>query len=150
MNANRSASIATAWRICSLVVLVLWTAGMAMCAAHCALGTVRLSSVQLSCHSSSDKASACHGNDADPGESQQGSPSVCYTLKHLFADGPQLQLTIPELPVFDTAVIFEAITLCSEPVLSTRLRQQQTPEWVFTPEVSLGPALRSLAPPITS
>ena len=151
MKANGPASISAAWRIAALVVLVLWTAGMAVCMAHCALGTVRLSSIQLSCNNCSDESSPCHGNGASGSNNpQSGSPTVCYTLKHLFADGPQPLLSVPEMPAFGTAVILEALALANEPLAAASLHQHHLSEWVFTPEVSLGPALRALAPPSIS
>lgn len=139
------------WRVCSLVVLILWTTALGLCALHCSLGTKRLFSVQVSCHSVSDEVPACHGGGSDPKSDQpKSSGSVCYTLKHLFADGPQPSVIIPEIPLFDTAVIAQVVSCDAELGSSFGLRQDQRREWVFTPEVSLGPAHRSLAPPFVS
>ena len=150
MSAKHTAVMRGAWRACSLAVLMIWTAGMALCASHCSLGTQRLFALQLSCHSVSDEAGSCAGGTCG-GDAKKSnkSASVCFTLKHLFADTPQVVLTIPLVPAFDATAALHALVIKGTTTLDTS-RRTDLRDWVFMPEVSLGPALRAHAPPLLS
>ena len=86
------------------------------------------------------------GSDRDDDED-----GVCCSTLHATATSPPQTLPKPDLHLLDVLTISPIapapIADASEDLFERHARSR---EWVFTPEVSLGPAFRSLAPPVFS
>lgn len=93
-------------------------------------------------HSDSD-----HSHDSD--KNGHGQETCCDSLKATLPHGNSLVLLKPDLgklPSLSFLWLAQALTLNAPETMP--LRQAQHREWVFTPEVCLGPAFRSHAPPL--
>ena len=94
-------------------------------------------------------AAADHSHDSG-GSEQHGDDSCCSSLKSVQPGG---QSSIILKPSFTVAWL-HALYSVEAPVLptptATIFRQRSARDRVFTPEVCLGPAFRSLAPPVSS
>ncbi len=126
------------------LTLALFVAGMALCLAHCSLGSSNADRVQSCCHGVAKVTTDNGHGGATP--TSPASTSKCQALKTMLA-GDALTLPVPQL---QTHYLRGPITLAlggieTEP--DTSFRPSKTEPWVFTPEVFLGPAFRSLAPP---
>jgi hypothetical protein len=131
-------------RVIAAVVLVFWSVALAICWHHCATGA-------CSKQANSGEQPSCHGHSASADEgapsSSNSAENACFAKKpfasHLdvaHADSPTLHLAyISALLVVDYELQNSTDTV--------EIRQATPRDWVFTPEVCLGPALHSLAPP---
>jgi hypothetical protein len=130
------------------VTLLAWLAAQVLCAAHCNFGV---------CHGEAEKAS-CHGpalthhDDADPagpGHDNSSTTATCLTLKSALVSGSPLALVPPELHLLYTlAPVALALDATMAEATAPSSRQAWRRDWAFTPEVYLGPAFRSHAPPL--
>lgn len=101
-----------------------------------------------------EMASHCHddgttqvGHDCK-GKNCDNENRCCSTIQALVVT---LTPIVIAKPVSQTALLISLLCAAREHMPTTAstkaLRQAKPREWVFTPEVSLGPALHSLAPP---
>ena len=133
-------------------VLLAWLTAMAFCAAHCSLGIGRGDSVQSSCHGPAASASHTEADHSSaPRDHRSESSCNCKVLKSALLTGNAPVLVPPDPHLLCLLPPFVALydSLPAQPQTSL-LRQSWRRDWVFTPEVSLGPAFRSLAPPFVS
>ena len=141
------------WLAAGMVMVFLLA--QALCFLHCNFGEGHGESKQasVSCHGPAPKKS-CHGDGASSEPSDKNLPAptgACITLKTFLSNASVLQLSAPELPVLyllgpAELSLDRAIPEPVEPILRRVWRHDR----VFTPEVSLGPAFRSQAPPFLS
>lgn len=134
-------------RTIAAVVLVCWSAALLSCGYYCATrGCDRVSGVAAtsSCEAHCAKN---QGGGSEPSKAPCGD-SMCFTKKPIAAEKEIASVTQPSLHLaFIVASLSVAFELpAPSDVIATR--QSAPRDWVFTPEVSLGPALRSLAPPV--
>ncbi|MCI0349181.1 MAG: hypothetical protein L0Z53_07130 [Acidobacteriales bacterium] len=134
-------------RVNAFFVLIMWTTALVACSAHCFLGTTHLGefSEQESCHSQTAPP-PCHGGSSDD-EGKSDSGALCSSLKQLFA-----AKVVAEVPQFAGSVLYalsarDVASLADSSSNAMHVRQAIPRDFVFTPEVYLGPALRGLAPP---
>jgi len=133
-------------RVIAAVVLVGWSAALASCWHFCATrgcNRVAKPSAETSCqaHCAKKKADQSGKSESPCGE------SVCFTKKPLAVEQ---DIASGSQPSFNLAYIIASLVVAFEtPNLADAIvtRQTHPRNWVFTPEVSLGPAFRSLAPP---
>ena len=128
------------------VALVAFLVAQTLCFIHCNFGGGLGDSALPSCQSAGP-AGACHSE----GKSSSQIPlrtTTCFTLQNLVTTGDAPPLAVPEFSVLYvlTPLAFALDAMSTEPGASFS-RQANLRDWVFTPEVSLGPAFRSLAPP---
>jgi hypothetical protein len=124
---------------------MVFVVAQTMCFIHCHFGGGHGNSdAQSSCHGSAQAQSHHDGHD-DPAPAPTAS---CSTLKTMLAGGDAPTLVAPQ---FHTLYLLTPMTLALD---ATEVqpkaffsRQARTRDWVFTPEVCLGPAFRCLAPP---
>ena len=133
------------WRITAFVTLILWATALGVCSAHCALGQTR--------HGGNNSAEAlppCHGGPA-PADSDSNSSkatSFCITIKTLYSAGADVALNPPDtLALFQPMFAVLSVTEITFTPNAQLLRHTHPPNFVFTPEVYLGPAFRTHAPP---
>lgn len=149
---SRPTALSPLPRSLAAATLLVWITAQAMCTAHCSLGVGHGDSSQPSCHGAA--ASTTHHEDDHSGApSDHGSQTAytCKVLKSALLMGSAPVLVEPELHLL--YLLSPLVTLLNatrdEPQASP-FRQAWRRDWVFTPEVYLGPALRSLAPPLLS
>lgn len=132
--------------------LLLWFVALLLCTAHCTLGTGHGDSEQGSCHSSAP-AESDHGDGDPPGPTHHGSKATiaCHVLKSALSNGnpaapaqPEFHLLYTQAPL--ALALDGTLTEPATPIF----RQAWRRDWVFTPEVYLGPAFRAHAPPSLS
>ena len=144
---SRQTILSPLLRSLAAFALVVFVVAQALCFVHCNFGGGHGDKAQPSCHGSPQHA-ASHDGDDDSAPSTPTPTTACSTLKTMLAGGDSSVVTA-----------FQAHTLYLLPSIVSVLdapetrpqaafgRQARTREWIFTPEVCLGPAFRSLAPP---
>jgi hypothetical protein len=138
---KRSATIKPAMRVIAAVVFVCWSVALAVCWHHCATGACSKPS------SSSDQPS-CHASHDD--EKSSGSSSgenACFAKKPFATQLDISPVGMPHLHVAYEAVLSTFTIEVPQSAETLVVRQTRRHGWVFTPEVSLGPAFRAHAPP---
>src|SRR5438445_11298110 len=133
------------------VTPLTWIGAQALCQAHCLFGA---------CHDEQDDTScnAVASEVPQPGDDDHGAQpydhdadASCLTLKSALTSNGTAPLITPQFSLLYTlaplALTLDATTV--EPVAPLS-RQARLRDWVFTPEVCLGPAFRSHAPPFSS
>ena len=127
-------------------MLFAWVAAFSLCHAHCALGK----NAPMQMPGANQASSGCHGNGC-PAKNNDGTGTFCFTVKSLSTDTGSVTLHPPEATAYLQAALLSLPELSTLPGPSGFLvRQTSPPDWNFTPEVSLGPAFRSHAPPTFS
>jgi hypothetical protein len=132
--------------------LFVWLVAQVLCTAHCNFGFGYGHSEKASCHGSAP-AQAHHddGNSHGPAPKGSSTGAACLTLKSALYDTNASALVKPEFQLLDTLPEFEPAVEATQTHLVAALSRQARPrDWVFTPEVCLGPAFRSNAPPSLS
>jgi hypothetical protein len=146
----RETTLSPLFRCFAAVTLLGWLVAQVLCAAHCSLGVGHGDGEHASCHGSPPTTS--HHDDGEsptPAHDDSDATASCLVLKFVLPNGNALTLVHPEFHQLYTLLPF-ALTLdmtVTEPEASFS-RQAQPRDWVFTPEVCLGPAFRSHAPPL--
>ena len=135
-------------RSCAAGVLLLWVAAQALCFAHCNFGVaVTVTENAPAGHALAPKpVSENHSCCPKPGNTSGGS--VCATLKSALLEDDSSGTTQPNLAPLYTLALFSIVleTTATAPS-ATVFRPAEKHDQVCTPEVFLGPAFRSLAPP---
>ena len=142
--ASRRTPLNPLLRLLAATTLLCWLGALALCSTECFEGD--------SDHHAGQKEIASSHSDAHPtpdSENHSGhDDSACVSLKTLVPTAHTDLLPKPDfgfcflsfVPLPQTLTVAE----CEAPVS----RQPPDREFVFTPEVFLGPAFRSLAPPV--
>ena len=139
---SATSTISPSLRTLAAGTLLVWLAALACCADLCAQG-------ETSPHCNGVAADSHHHHDGDSEKSGHRQPcgSSCLTLKNaLLASHTWLAFHPASQPIYT----LPGFALTLDTTLSSRwiFRQAKTPDWVLTPEVCLGPAFHSLAPPV--
>ncbi len=136
-------------RICAALSLVVWLAALTFCSANCFL---RDSHCQPNHHDEqAADAHPDHDHDQAPASKNHNGcdDSFCDSLKAFSHTTDTIVIAKPD---FGLAYILASTSfsqLLTVPQSETSMfRQARQREWVFTPEVYLGPAFRSQAPPV--
>lgn len=146
MRVGKSNHLNLYWRILGLFVLAIWTSALTACSAHCFLGTSHLGTTQAEggCHTAAS-SSPSDGDSSDKGQPSESSP-LCSSLKQLFSATALVE--VPQIDCFILYTISENILLLADSSSNAiHVRQAILRDFIFTPEVYLGPALHSHAPP---
>ena len=129
------------------LAFLAFIAAQTLCFLHCHLGGGHGNSTPSSCHGGAS-TQGCHkggGPHPPPGPSLS---TVCYTLKNQLTSSISPTVVVREFCVLylltPYALALEATAIGSDVAFA---RHANDYDWVFTPEVCLGPASRSLAPP---
>jgi len=138
------------FRSVAAATLCIWLAAQALCAAHCDFGVCQGDEEHPACHGPEPAQS--HHEDGDspaPAQNDSSTTAICLTLKDALVSGSGPVPVPAELHVLYTVPPLALDVTATEPA-SLHSRQAKSCDWVFTPEVCLGPALRSHAPPFSS
>jgi hypothetical protein len=135
-------------RSLAALALVVFVLAQAMCIVHCNFGSGHGDKAQPSCHGSPQHA-ASHDGEDDSAPSMPSPTTACSTLKVMLAGGDAPTLTAIQT---HTLYLLPSVVLALDAAVPRPQavfgRQAHSREWTFTPEVCLGPAFRSLAPPL--
>lgn len=143
----RQTTLSPLLRSVGALALVVYVVAQTLCFLHCNFRGGHGDLASTSCHGAG-ATQACHeeGDSSSPPVPTQ--TTTCFTLKNTLVSGDSSTLVVPHFSVLylltPCALALEATATKPESVFS---RQANHSDWVFTPEVSLGPAFRSLAPP---
>lgn len=137
---NSSAKLNPFLRFAAAGTLLVWLSAVVMCQAHCC-GDDGLASAEIALHNSTTNS---HGGD----KNNHHEDSACLALKFALQNGNAIALVRPTFHFVCslTLVPIASDTPAVEPAVN--FRQHERCDWAFTPEVCLGPALHSLAPPV--
>lgn len=134
-------------RFVAVLLLTVFVAAQTVCFIHCSLGAGRGHAnvgARPSCHDPAPVKSHENGHNTPA----RAPTPTCSTFKTMLAEGYTPTLVPPQ---FHTLYPFPSMELVLETTevqpQALSSRRAWPPNWVFTPEVCLGPALRSLAPP---
>ena len=137
---------ARAVRMVAYALAVCWCSALFLCVAHCTLGIGQ-------CGAGESKGGSCHGAGAhsDNGSNPRHEEAQTSLFCNAFEQG-KINVHTIHLGISSPLVLY---TVCEATALAEQLRadvaavlrQQQRAPRVCTPEVYLGPALHSLAPP---
>jgi hypothetical protein len=129
------------------VAVLVWIAAQVLCFVHCNFGGGHGNGKRASCHAPA--LSQEHHDAPGPTHDDSSPTAACLTLKSALLGG-SLALNAPELPVLYTlAPIAFALKIATTEPAASFSRQTWRRDWVFTPEVCLGPAHRNHAPPLS-
>jgi hypothetical protein len=144
----RRKTLSPLFRSLAGLALVVFVVAQSMCFIHCNFGGG---------HGNSDARPSCHGSAQaqshhDGHEAPAPVPTAsCSTLKTMLAGGDAPTLVAPQLhTLYLLAPVALALDATETQPDASFSRQAWTGDWVFTPLVCLGPAFRSLAPPLLS
>ena len=132
--------------------LVVWVVAQAFCFAHCNFGVSHGDSESASCLGPAP-SQAHHegGGSCCPTQGDKQGGIVCTSLKSALTGSGSTALVQPDLHLlYELAPFALALDAMATKPAGLCFRQAQPRDWVFTPEVCLGPAHRSHAPPFLS
>ena len=144
---SRQISFSPLLRSFAAGALLVWVAAQVLCFAHCNFGFGHGDSEQASCHGSAPTST--HHDDSDsssPTHHKSSASAACSTLKSALVGSSTTALVQPDFHLLYTLAPLTLHATVMEPTASF-FRQAKVRDRVFTPEVCLGPAFRSLAPP---
>ena len=139
---RKHTSISPAMRGIAAVVLVCWSVALAVCWHHCATGA-------CSRPAKADDQPSCHGHASSEHKDSPGNSaeSACFAKKPYASALDVAHADSPSLHLAYVSALLVAQYEFQNTSETVGIRQATLRDWVFTPEVSLGPAFRSLAPP---
>jgi hypothetical protein len=134
------------WLVRSLaaVTLLVWLSALVLCSVDCCVG-------DADCHSChhDEQAAASHRDQAPDSDNHDGhDDSACVTVKTLVPTANSLALIKPDFGFCTLSFILPLQVSTAAQIETSVSRQPPDREWLFTPLVCLGPAFRSLAPPV--
>ncbi len=150
MNARKN-TFSPIIRFAGVVALVVYAFAQISCFSHCNLG----GSGSSACHGDRVEAKPhCQGGKCGGASGTSSSTdiplpvSVCVTLKNPFSSTDDTSILPPNAISHFTALTVASFELALPKSDSAVSRQGELIDWFATPEVSLGPAFRSQAPPV--
>jgi hypothetical protein len=129
------------------VTLLGWMGAQALCQAHCSSDACHDQPGEVNCQA--QKSPDSNRGDEDAPDHHESADASCATLKSALSNKAASPLILPAFSslytLASTGLMMD--TTAIEPAGSFS-RQANWRDWAFTPEVCLGPAFRSLAPPV--
>ena len=135
-------------RWCGVLTLLAWLGAQNLCQAHCLFGACPGEADDASFHATAASDSH-HGDEPASNHKEHGDDASCATLKSALSGNTTPSLIAPEFSLIYTLVpiafTLDATTIKLSASFSRQIDRQNL---IFTPEVCLGSALHSLAPPL--
>lgn len=128
-------------RLVAAAMLLVWVTAVAACSTECSCADS--DSDQMAPASLADS----HGHSHDTDRDCDHDDSLCTSLHSLTPVSTVTILARPDFGACPLAVLSPAQLIAVAPAETSISRQPPERDWVFTPEVCLGAAFRSLAPP---
>ncbi len=119
------------------VTLLIWMSAIVMCQTHCC-GDDDHTAKEIATHHDSDSHDSDNHHD----------DAACATLKMALHSDNAITFAKPDFAVFTLNFVSTAQSFALTQPEVFISRQPPDDNRVFTPEVCLGPAFRSLAPPV--
>jgi hypothetical protein len=133
----------------AVVSLLLWLAASGICSVECAGGFQHCAGGAPSCCHCLSVAATGQSHGSEPQHSHDSS--FCISLHSLYAPAASVPVARPDAaPTFVLNFISTARWALVAPAETLVPRQSWREDFVFRPEVSLGAASRSHAPPALS
>ena len=155
MTHSRQRKSSLAFRLCAVVSLLVWVAASGFCSVESLFGQAGHHAehhADVAAQHEHDAAPASADSDHHSHDSDKNSDDEHACCSSLTAAAPSAHQTVLTKPDFGKLLSFNLLWLSQaltfvqpEAPIS---RQPPDREWVFTPEVCLGPAFRSHAPPL--
>lgn len=148
MTHSQQIKLKPAIRLYATVSLFVWLVAVTFCSAECFIGDSHCQA----CHDERT-ASSHHESDQTPGsDKHEGrNDSFCESLKSVAQPAHSSVLSKPDFGlVFIQKFVTPSQALIIAEFKSLIFRQPSDRDWLLTPELCLGPAFRSLAPPVLS
>ncbi len=139
----RQTTLRVPLRLIALATLFCWLGAFVVCALECSVG-------DSSCQTGQAKTMICGSANTPMPTSDHPSKhngSACNTLKTFAPATGQLVLSKPQIVFCTLLFILPPQFSTAAQVENSILRQPPDRQWLCTPEVCLGPAFHSLAPP---
>ena len=148
--ASRPTSLSPLLRSLAAVTLVVWLAAQMLCTAHCNFGLCHGEAEHAACHDSAQpQAHHDHEDSPAPAHDDSSTTAACLTLESALVGDSVPAMIPPELHLlYSLAPVVLALNATATEPAAPSLRRARRDNWVLTPEVSLGPAHRSHAPPV--
>ncbi len=147
---SRLTTLSPLTRWFAAVTLMVWIGAQALCQSHCLINECH-SEPEVADHHASEVAGLHHDHEhtPQPNNPQDSTEALCLSLKSALTGSGTSPLVAPQFAVLYTLAPL-ALTLDAADIelAASFSREARLREWVFTPEVSLGPAFRSHAPPV--
>jgi hypothetical protein len=150
MTHSRQRKSSLALRLCAVVSLLVWVAASGFCSVESLIGADHHADGAVQHEHDAAPASADSDHHSHDSDKNSGDEHACCSS--LTAAAPSAHQTILTKPDFGKLLSFNLLWLSqaltfvqSEAPIS---RQPPHREFIFTPEVCLGPAFRSHAPPL--
>ena len=145
---SRKTTLSPLFRSLAGLALGVFVAAQTICFVHCHFGSGPVDAAKPSCHGS-PQTTASHDGPNKPTPSIPASTATCSTLKTMLAGGDAPPLAAPQhFTLYPLSLISLALDAAKPQPEASFSRQAWPRDWVFTPLVRLGPAFRSLAPPL--
>jgi hypothetical protein len=145
---SRQTKLRPLLRWCGVVTLLAWLGAQTLCQAHCLFDTCQGETGETGFHAATASESH-HGDESPSNHKEHGDDASCATLKSALSGNTTPSLIAPEFSLIYTlapiALTFDASTIKLSVSFSRQVDRQNL---IFTPEVCLGSALHSLAPPL--
>ena len=142
--ASRRTTLNPLLRSLAAVTLLCWLGALVLCSTECFEGD--------SDHHAGDKEIASSHSDSDSTPDSENhshhDDSACASLKTLVPTAHNNLLPKPDFGFFNLSFVSLPQVLVAAESEAPISRQPPDRQFVFTPELCLGPALRSLAPPL--
>jgi hypothetical protein len=141
-------------RVCAALLLVAWVSAAFTCALESAFGHSKAGDEhqpnQAAHHEDGAAPSPGSSNRSHDSDNNGGSDNhSCCSSVNATAQIPDSILNKPDFgKSLSLSFVWLAQVLTLDQPETPALRQPPDRDWVFTPEVSLGPAFRSHAPPL--
>ena len=136
-------------RVIAGATLFAWLGALALCQTECCSGDEHQSA--SADHHHADATPHSHSHDQDHGNApgSQKESSFCLSLNSVLHTSSAISISKAALqPLYELPFAPATIGDTASAFACQHFRQGRPRDWVFTPEVCLGPAFRSLAPPI--
>jgi hypothetical protein len=145
---SRKTSLSPLFRSLAALALVVFVAAQTMCFVHCHFGGGPVDAAKPSCHGS-PRTTASHDGPDKPTPPTPASAATCSTLKTMLSGGGAPKFAVPQHYTLSPLTLISLALDATETQPESSFSRQAWPrDWVFTPLVCLGPAFRSLAPPL--
>ncbi len=147
---SRQPKLRPALRLCAALSVLVWLSAMSYCSLESFIGHAEAEehhAGQVANHAAADShQESGHPHDSD--KNGHDEESCCDSFKATPQHGSSLVLLKPDLgklPSLSFLWLVQTLTFVQPE--APAMRQSPDRQWVFTPEVCLGPAFRSHAPP---
>lgn len=149
MGRSQKNKLTPATRLCAMTTLVVWLAALVFCSAECFFGG---SQCQPRHHEEQTAASHHEHEHAPDSDEHNDCPNtICDSLKNFVLSTSSSFVAKSN---FSLTYVLNFVSSCTASKAAGSetpiFRQAWRRDWAFTPEVCLGPAFRSHAPPVLS